>query len=267
MATTIMSMATKSSNSEDQTLGANLQTEGHIPKPSGGQKDPEEMGALGSAPSHLPSWSLSRKPSPGQPNTRHCLGIQVTLTEETGAAPPPPHAWMAPLVEDMLHYGRTGLTEAVVTGLGRAVLFYGRQSMGEGLSLGKVRDATFILTGAGTWVGKPAYLAANPLTIQESWWIIAQTVTECQIEERGLGQPCSHPSTPKPSDSTVQEIPPQKTTPEMPVLTINHHPTGCREAKITINVEGTRGWYHLDHSHLPQIADLKAIRVQCQQPH
>ena len=39
--------------------------------------------------------------------------------------------------------------------------------MGEGLSLGKVRDATFTFTGAGTWVGKPAYLAANPLTIQE----------------------------------------------------------------------------------------------------
>ena len=58
--------------------------------------------------------------------TRHCLGIHVTLTKETGAAPPPPHGWMAPLVEYMLCYGRTGLTEAVVMGLGRAVLFYGR---------------------------------------------------------------------------------------------------------------------------------------------
>ena len=46
-ATTIMSMATKSSDSEDWTLGANLQTEGHIPKPSKGQKDPEETEALG----------------------------------------------------------------------------------------------------------------------------------------------------------------------------------------------------------------------------
>ena len=39
--------------------------------------------------------------------------------------------------------------------------------MGEGLGLGKARDAAFALTGAGTWVGKPAYLAADPLTIQE----------------------------------------------------------------------------------------------------
>ena len=74
---------------------------------------------------------------------------------------------MAPLVEDMLCYGRTGLTEAVLKGLGWAVLFYGRWSMGEGLSLGKVRDAAFTLTGAGTWVGKPAYLATDTLTIQE----------------------------------------------------------------------------------------------------
>ena len=39
--------------------------------------------------------------------------------------------------------------------------------MGEGLSLGKAGDATFILMGAGTWVGKPAYLAADHVTIQE----------------------------------------------------------------------------------------------------
>ena len=91
----------------------------------------------------------------------------MTLTKEIGAAPPLPHAWTAPLVEYMLCYARTGLTQAIVMGPGRAILFYGRQSLGEGLSLGKARDATFILTGAGTWVGIPAYLAADPLTIQE----------------------------------------------------------------------------------------------------
>ena len=167
MATTIVSMATRSSDSEDWTLGDNLPTKGHIPKPSRGKKDPEEMGALGSTPSHLPSWSLAKKPLPGHSNTRHCLGIHVTLTKETGAAPPLPHTWVAPLGEDMLHYDRTGLTEAIVKGLGRAVLFYGRWSMGEGLSLGETRDAVFTLTGASTWVGKPAHLATDPLTLQE----------------------------------------------------------------------------------------------------
>ena len=91
----------------------------------------------------------------------------MTLTKELGMLPPPPHAWIVPLVEDMLHYARAGITEAVVTGLRRAILFYGRWSLGEGLSLGKARDAAFILTGAGTWVEKPAYLAADPFTVKE----------------------------------------------------------------------------------------------------
>ena len=55
MATTVASMAAKSSNLEDWTSGANLQTKVHTPMPSRGQKDPEEMGVSGSAPSHSPS--------------------------------------------------------------------------------------------------------------------------------------------------------------------------------------------------------------------
>ena len=162
MAATIMSMATKSSDLEDQTFEANLQMAGHVGMPSQSWKDPEEMGALGSSPSHLPSWSLARRPLPSHPNTRHCLGICVTLTEETGAVPPPPYAWTVPLVEGMLCYARTSLTEAIETGPGRAILFYRTWSLGEGLSLGEARDAKFVLTGVGTWVGKLAYLATDP---------------------------------------------------------------------------------------------------------
>ena len=92
----------------------------------------------------------------------------MTLTEDLGAVPPLSHAWMAPLVEDMLHNARTGLTEAVVMGPGRAILFYGRNSLGEDLTLDEARDATFLLTGVGMWVGKPTYLAADAMTFQES---------------------------------------------------------------------------------------------------
>ena len=116
------------------------------------------MGASGSSPSHSPSWSLARRPPPSHPNTRYCLGIHVTLTEETGGVPPVPCL-------DSAFSG--GFTNAMVMGPGRAVLFYGRCSLGEGLSLGKSRDASFVLTGVGTWVSKPAYLAADPLTIPE----------------------------------------------------------------------------------------------------
>ena len=66
---------------------------------------------------------------------KHYLEIQVTLTEELGDVPPPPHAWTAPVVEDMLGEARAGLTEAVVIGPGRAILFYGRCLMGEGLKV------------------------------------------------------------------------------------------------------------------------------------
>ena len=167
MATTIMSIDAKSRNLEDRTSGVNLQIEGHVGMPFQSQKDPEEMGVLGSSPSCSPSWSLARRPPPSHPNTRHCLGIHVTLTKDPGAVPPQPHAWTVPLVEDILYYARTGLTKVIVMGSSTAILSYGRWSLGEGLSLGEARDTTFILRRAGTWVGKPAYLAADPLTIQE----------------------------------------------------------------------------------------------------
>ena len=73
------------------------------------------------------------------------------VTEELGAIPPPSHSLTAPLVEGMLCEARTRLTEAVVFGPDRTVLFYGRHSMGEGLRVDEARDATFLLTGAGTW--------------------------------------------------------------------------------------------------------------------
>ena len=141
--------------------------EGHADVPPQRAKDLWESEALGSSPSHSPSWSPARRPLSSCPNTKHCLEICVTLTEESGAVPPPSHSWMAPLMEDMMCDARTGLTEAVVIGPGRAVLFYGRCSMEEGLTVNEARDAAFLLIGAGTWVGKLAYLAADPMTIQE----------------------------------------------------------------------------------------------------
>ena len=108
----------------------------------------------------------------------------MTLTEELGAIPPPSHSWMAPLVEDMLSETGTGLTEAVVIGSGRVVLFYWRCSTGEGLKVGKARDAAFLLTGAGMWVGKSAYLKTDPMTIQEGKRAIAQAVSGSRVKAR-----------------------------------------------------------------------------------
>ena len=174
-----MSMAAKLSNLVDKTSGVNLQTEGHVDMPPQSAKDLRELEASDSSPSCSPSWSPAWRLLSGHPNTKHCLEICVTLTEELGAVPPPSHSWMAPFIEDMLHDARTGLTEAVVIGPGRAVLFYGRCFMGEGLTTDEATDATFLLTGAGTWVGKLTYLTADPMTIQEGRRVIAQAISDC----------------------------------------------------------------------------------------
>ena len=50
--------------------------------------------------------------------------------------------------------------------------------MGEGLTADKARDAAFLLTGAGTWVGKLAYLTVDPMTIQEGRRAIAQAISD-----------------------------------------------------------------------------------------
>ena len=77
----------------------------------------------------------------------------------------------------------------MVVGPGRAILFYHRHSLGEGLKADKVRDATFFLTGAGTWVGKSAYLTADPMTIPEGKRAIVQAVSDNRVKARGPGHP------------------------------------------------------------------------------
>ena len=77
------------------------------------------------SPPNSPTWSPVQRLPLGCLNTKHCLEIQVTLMDEFRDVPPSPHAWMAPVVEDMLQEVRAGLTEAVVIGPGRAILFMG----------------------------------------------------------------------------------------------------------------------------------------------
>ena len=113
----------------------------------------------------------------------------MTLTDELGDMPPPLHAWTVPVVEDMLQEARAGFNEAVVIGPGRAILFYGRCLMGEGLKADEARDATILLIGAGTLVGKLVYLTADPVTIQEGRRAIAQAVLDNRVNARGPGCP------------------------------------------------------------------------------
>ena len=61
--------------------------------------------------------------------------------------------------------------------------------MGEGLMTDKARDATFLLTGAGTWVGKVAYLTADSVTIHKVRRTIAQAILDNRVKVRGPGCP------------------------------------------------------------------------------
>ena len=97
-----MSMTAKSSDLGNETSEVNSQMEGPMDVPSQSAKNLWELEASGSSPSHLPSWSPARRPLSSHPNTKHCLGIHVTLTKELGAVPLPSHCWTAHLVEDML---------------------------------------------------------------------------------------------------------------------------------------------------------------------
>ena len=123
-----------------------------------GQNGPEDQEAFGSTPSHSPSQSLARIPTPDSPETWYCLEIQVISTEDGGVTLPPPDMWQVPIIKDMVWDDTSGLTVAVVTSPGRVVLFYGQQLLGEGFSLGKAWGIVFMLSGVIGWVGKQAQL-------------------------------------------------------------------------------------------------------------
>ena len=100
---------------------------------------------------------------------------------------------MTPVTEDMLRETRARLMEAVVVGPGKAIPFYGRHSLGEGLKADEARDAAFLLTGAGTWVGKLAYLTADPMTLQEGKRAITHAISDHRVKARGPGHPRVNP--------------------------------------------------------------------------
>ena len=203
-------MAAKLSDLTEETSGASLQVDGQMEEPTQGAKDLQELEEADSSPSPSPLWSPAQRLLSGWPNMKYCLEIQVTLTEELGAIPPPSHSWMAPLVEDMLQEARTRLTKVVVIGPGRPALFYGRHSLGEGLKADKVRDATFLLKGAGTWVGKSAYITADLMTIPEGKRAIAQAVSDNRVKARRPGCPHVNPLAQQPFWFNAQRTSPPK---------------------------------------------------------
>ena len=122
----------------DNITEANLQADGLREEPAQGAAERWEMEEGDSSPHNSLMWSPVKRPPAGHFNANYCLLIQVTLTDELGDAPPPMHSCTTPVIEDMLQETRARLLEAVVVGPGKAILFYGRCSMGEGLKADEV---------------------------------------------------------------------------------------------------------------------------------
>ena len=80
-------MAAKLSDLVDKTSEANHQADGHAEVPTQGVKDQWEPEGEDSSHTHSLSLSPSQRPLSGCPNTKYCLEIRVTLTEELGSYP------------------------------------------------------------------------------------------------------------------------------------------------------------------------------------
>ena len=68
----------------------------------------------------------------------------------------------------------------------------------------EARDAAFLLTGAGTLVGKLAYLTTNLMTIQEGKRTIAQAVLDNRVKAWGPGHPRVNPPAQQPFKFNTQ---------------------------------------------------------------
>ena len=80
--------------------------------------------------------------------------------------------------------------------------------MGEGLKADEARDAAFLITGSGMWVGKLAYLTANPMMLLEGRRAITHAISDQRVKARGLGCPRVNLPAQQPFRFDVSRTPP-----------------------------------------------------------
>ena len=112
------------------------------------------------------------------------------------------------------------------------------------------------------WVGKSAYLTANPMTIQEGRRAIAQAVSDNRVKVRGPGCPRVNQLAQQPFKFNT----PRTSLPEMhlytAVLTMNYHPNSLLGAMGIIGDEGTNDLGHPSFLPLFQTVVSKVIELQ-----
>ena len=258
-------MTAKMSDRGDNLTEANLQAEGLREEPAQRAADRQEMEEEDSSPHNLLTWSPVQRPPTGRLNTNYCLLIQVILTDELGDVPPHSHSWMTPVIEYMLRETRAGLMEAVFVGPGRAILFYGRCSLGEGLKADEARDTTFLLTGAGACVGKLVYHTADPMTLQEGKRAIACAVLDHGVKARGPGHPQVNPPAQPPFRFNTSRASPPGNQSAHEVPEDRQTPKGLPEAVATIGEGVTKDHNPPDIYPLYWTEASRATRVQSPQ--
>ena len=145
--------------------------------------------------SQLPSkWSLSPEHQQDHPahedQTCYCIHVRLTLGERWGNHPPPSHAWSGSLIGDTFLGGlEEQITKAVVLAPGEAILFFGCQSLKEGIPLRNARNVGFSLTGPVNWVCRTVQVQVTVNTIQEGHQAIVDAVVEMRTKVRGPGHP------------------------------------------------------------------------------
>ena len=136
--------------------------------------------------------------------------------------------------------------------------------MGEGLQVDEARDAAFLLTGAGMWVGKLAYLTTNPMTIQEGKRATAQAVLDNRVKVRGTWTSPGKSPWPNSLLSLIPKgLPHLRMCPETMVLMTIKHSDSLPKAEGIIGDEETSNLGHCSSLPLPHTVVSKVIGVHC----
>ena len=72
----------------------------------------------------------------------------------------------------------------------------------------EARDATFLITGAGTWVGKLAYLTTDPTMLPEGKRAITHAISDQRVKARGPGCPRVNLPAQQPIRFNISRTPP-----------------------------------------------------------
>ena len=98
--------------------------------------------------------------------------------------------WINSLITDIFQESlEERITKPVVLASGEAILFFGRQSLKEGLPHGKARDVAFSVAGPVIWAGRQAHVKTTVNAVQEGHSAIADAVVEKGMKAQGPGCP------------------------------------------------------------------------------